>query len=100
MIDKDGNWYDTNIDDCGLVQWLTINEEADGVYGESVYQDIQDIVFAIEQRVSVNQHLLDNSMTPFIIVGADMVDTEVDSNGEEHRTLKLVNGKFMVSTQM
>ena len=98
LIDKDGNWYDTNIDDCGLVQWLTVNEEADGVYGESVYQDIQDIVFAIEQRVSVNQHLLDNSMTPFIIVGADMVDTEVDSNGEEHRTLKLVNGKFMVSS--
>lgn len=98
QIPKEGVWYDTNIDDCGLVQWLTINEEADGVYGESVYQDIQDIVFAIEQRVSVNQHLLDNSMTPFIIVGADMVDTEVDGMGNERRVLKLVNGNFMVSS--
>lgn len=98
LIPKEGVWYDTGIDDCELVQWLSINEEADGVYGESVYQDIQDIVFAIEQRISVNQHLLDNSMTPFIIVGADMVDSEVDSSGVEHTTLKLVNGKFMISS--
>ena len=97
LIPKDGIWYDTGVEDKELVQWLSINEEADGVYGESVYQDIQDIVFAIEQRISVNQHLLDNSMTPFIIVGADMVDTEVDTNGNERRVLKLINGTFMVS---
>lgn len=97
-IPKEGVWYNTEIDDCELVQWLSINEEADGVYGESVYQDIQDIVFAIEQRLSINQHLLDNSMTPFIIVGADMVDTEIDNNGNEHRVLKLINGNLMVST--
>lgn len=94
VIPKEGMWYNTGVEDCELISWLSINEEADGVYGESVYQDIQDIVFAIEQRVSVNQHLLDNSMTPFIIVGADMID----SDNEGHRTLKLIDGKYMVSS--
>lgn len=97
VIPAQGTWYDTGIIDCELVQWLSINQEADGVYGESIYTDIQDIVFAIEQRISVNQHLLDNSMTPFIVVGADMVDTVVDANGREHRELKLLHGKYMIS---
>lgn len=97
VIPKEGTWVDTNIEDCELIQWLSINTEADGVYGESVYQDIQDIVFAIEQRISVNQHLLDSSMTPFIVVGADMIDTVVEADGKEHRRLKLIDGKYMVS---
>lgn len=96
-IPKEGIWYNTGVEDAALVQWLSINEEADGVYGESVYQDIQDIVFAIEQRISINQHLLDNSMTPFLIVGGDMIDTYYDGNGREHRRLKLVDGKFLVT---
>ena len=97
IIPKDGIWYDTGIDDCELISWLSINEEADGVYGESVYQDIQDIVFAIEQRLSINQHLLDNSLTPFLIVGADMIETYHDGNNIEHRRLKLIDGKFLAS---
>lgn len=98
IIPKDGIWYNTGIDDCELVQWLTINQEVDGVYGESIYQDIQDIVFAIEHRLSINQHLLNNSMTPFLIVGASMIDVETDANGVDHMSLKLVEGKFLVST--
>lgn len=97
LIPKEGIWYDTGIDDCELVQWGSINTEVDGVYGESVYQDIQDVVFAIEQRVSVNMHLLNNSMTPFIVVGADMIETVVTESGNEERRLKLINGKYMVS---
>lgn len=96
-IPKEGTWYDTGVDDCELVQWCSINSEADGVYGESLYTDIESIVFAIEQRISVNQHLLDTSMTPFIVVGAECIETVVDENGREHRELKLINGKYMVS---
>lgn len=97
IIKEIGNWYSTNVIDCELIQWLSINEEADGVYGESVYQDIQDIVFAIEQRISINQHLLDNSMTPFIIIGGSAVETYQDENGVERRRLKLIDGKFLVT---
>lgn len=93
-IPKDGIWYDTGISDSKLVQWISINTEDDGVYGSSVYQDIEDIVYAIEQRLSVNQHLLDNSMTPFLVVGMDMIDTDPVTG---KRSLKLVNGTYMVS---
>ena len=94
-ISKDGNWYSTGINDNKLVQWISINTEDDGVYGSSIYVDIEDIVYAIEQRISVNQHLLDNSMTPFLVVGMDMIDTDPNTG---KRTLKLVNGTYMVSS--
>lgn len=97
-IPKGGTWYDTGIDDCELVQWCSINQEADGVYGESLYQSIQDIVFAIEQRISVNAHALDASLNPFIIIGADMVHSVKDPNtGIEKIELKLINDKFVLS---
>ena len=94
-IPKDGIWYNTGVDDCKLVSWISINSEDDGVYGTSVYEDIEDIVYAIEQRLSVNQHLLDNSMTPFLVVGMDMIETDPNSG---KRSLKLVNGTYMVSS--
>lgn len=95
VIRRDGDWYNTGVNDEKLVQWLSMNIEDDGVYGESVYKDIEDIVYAIEQRLSVNQHLLDNSMTPFLVVGMDMIDTDPQTG---KRSLKLVNGTYMVST--
>lgn len=94
-IPKGGEWYNTGVVDSMMVEWLSVNTEDDGVYGASVYGEIQDIVYAIEQRISVNQHLLDNSMTPFLVVGADMIETNKVTG---KRTLKLINGTYMVST--
>ena len=89
-----GIWYNSEIEDGLAANIMSINQEAEGLYGESLYQDIQDIVYAIEQRLSVNMHLLDNSMTPFIIVGQSMIQ-EDETTGR--RSLKLINGQFMVS---
>ena len=97
-IDKNGNWYDTGVDDACLVTKASINSEIDGLYGNSIFADIQDIVFALEQRLSVNNSLLDSSMKPFLIVGMDMVESYEDDNGVEHKRLKLVdNGKLLIS---
>lgn len=93
-IPAEGIWYDTGLD-SELVQWLSINEDADGVYGESIYTDIQDLIYAIEQRLSVNQHVLDNSMNPFITLGASAIKTWTDIEGNEHRGVTLIDGKFM-----
>lgn len=97
-IPREGIWYDSGVNDKELVQWLSINTEADGVYGQSIYQDIQDIVFTIEQRVSVNNHLLDSSIKPFIVVGMDMVERNETEDGRTETHLKLVNGNIMVSS--
>lgn len=97
-IPKEGKWYDSGVEDSELVQWLSINTEADGVYGQSIYQDIQDIVFTIEQRVSVNNHLLDSSIKPFIVVGMDMVERNETEDGRTETHLKLINGNIMVSS--
>lgn len=91
-----GTWYETGIKDALPVNIMSINLESNGAYGESLYQDIQDVVYGIEQRLSVNMHLLDNSMTPFIVVGAHMVETN-ETTGKTN--LKLINGQIMVSRE-
>lgn len=97
-IDKNGTWYDTGVDDACLVSKASINSEIDGLYGESLFIDIESIVFALEERLSVNHSLLDSSMKPFLIVGMDMVESYEDDNGVEHKRLKLVdNGKLLIS---
>lgn len=92
-ISKEGNWYDTGISDCSMVQWLTINQEVDGVYGESVYQDIQDIVFALEHRISMEHHALNSLADPLLIVGMSSVITDEQGNYK----LKTINGNMLVT---
>lgn len=91
MIPKEGNWYDTGIKDTELVQWLSINKEADGVYGESIYEDIQDIVFAMEKRITVTNAELDSLAHPWTIIGMSGMDET-----EYGYKPKLVDGKYMI----
>ena len=93
VIPAGGVMYDTGIEDCELVQWLSTNQESDGVYGESIYQDIQDIVFAMEQRLSAEHHTLNGLQNPFLIVGMEMV--EQDRTGRYH--LKVIDDNLMIS---
>lgn len=92
-ISKDGNWYETDIDDEFMVQSLTINQEVDGVYGESVYEDIQDIVTALEHRISMEHYALNSLADPLLIVGMSSID--IDENGKY--SLKTVNGNMIVT---
>lgn len=93
LIPKGGQWFDTGIDEF-MIQYISINQEADGVYGESLYTEITDIVYALEQRISTNKHLLDNSMAPILAVSGDVIQTD-EQTGK--RSLKLINGQFLVS---
>ena len=95
-ISKEGNWYDTGVDDCELIQWLTVNQEADGVYGESLYADIQDLVFALEQRLSSEYYSLNNLQNPFLVIGASAIQTD-QRTGE--RSVKLINNKILVQKE-
>lgn len=91
-IDKEGKWYETG---TKLIGCTKINCTTNDVYGTSLYSDIESLVYGIERRLTINQHLLDNSQDPFLVVGMDMVDTDPVSGKRE---LKLVDGKYMVSS--
>lgn len=93
LISKEGNWYNTGISDESMVQWLSINQEVDGVYGESMYQDIQDIVFALEHRVSMEHYALNSLADPLLIVGMSSVEEGEDGTYK----LKTVNGNMLVT---
>ena len=96
-IKKDGNWYDTGVEDAELVQWLTVNKEADGVYGESVFQDIQDIIFAMEKRLSIMNSMLDNQASPMLIMG--MSSLEETEQGYRVKTVYTPNGGQVLVTE-
>ena len=96
-IKKEGNWYDTGIEDAELVQWLTVNKEADGVYGESVFQDVQDIIFAMEKLLSITNSMLDNEASPMWMMG--MSSIEETETGQRVKTIYTPNGGQVLVTE-
>lgn len=94
IIPAGGEWYSTGVPDRTLVQWCSISKNDDGVYGKSLYKSIEDIVYTLEQRISSEGHLLDNSMMPFIILSQNMVETDERTGNV---SVKLINGNMLVS---
>lgn len=92
-ISKEGNTYETGIEDCELVQWGTLNSEADGVYGQSSFMDIKDIVFTLEQRLSSELHIMNEHEKPLLILGAQNFRESEQTGGYE---LKVVNGNYLI----
>lgn len=93
VIPAEGVWYDTGIEDKTLVQWLSVNKDTEGVYGTSLYDDIQDLVFALEQRISAGYYGLNTLQNPFLIIGASAV-VQDQKTGENK--LNLVNNNMLV----
>lgn len=93
VIPKGGKWYDTGIEDCSLLQIASINRNKDGAYGCSLYVDIQDNVYGLEQRLTIANSTLNNLTQPIMCVGASTLETD-EATGE-HR-LKTINGKYLV----
>lgn len=94
-IPKDGAVYPTNIE-CGCVQWLSINRESDGVYGQSSFLDIKDIIFTLEQRLSSEMWVIDNHEKPFLVLGMNYITTDEETGGYQ---IKAINGKYLINTE-
>lgn len=92
-IPRRGRYYWTEID-CPTVQGLSIDTEADGVYGTSAFQDVKDLIFAIEQRLSTENWVVDAHSKPILVVGMSSMKTD-EMTGEYY--LSVVNGKYMVN---
>lgn len=93
LIPKGGKWYQTGVDDCSLLQIASINKNKDGAYGCSLYVDIQDNVYGLEQRLTIANSTLNNLTQPIMCVGASTLETD-EATGE--RRLKTINGKYLV----
>ena len=93
VISKDGNYYFTGIEDCETVQWLSINTEKDGVYGASAFDNIKDIVFALETRLSTENWVVDNHGKPLLLVGLSNM-TPNEKTGTYSPSV--INGKYML----
>jgi hypothetical protein len=92
-ISKKGNYYWTGIDDCETVQWLSVNTEKDGVYGASAFDSLKDIVFAIENRLSTENWVIDNHGKPILLVGMTSV---VPNEKTGTYSPSIIEGKYMI----
>lgn len=97
VIPKGGKWYKTNIEDCTLLSIASINKNCDGAYGESLYVDIQDNVYGLQQRVTIANSVLNNLTQPLLIVGSSMTEIDQETGGYK---LKTTNGKYLVFNDM
>jgi hypothetical protein len=92
-IPRKGRYYWTEIEDCETVQWLGVNTEKDGVYGSSAFDSIKELVFAIENRLSTENWVIDSHGKPLLLVGMSSLKTD-EQTGEYY--LSVINGKYMV----
>ena len=92
-ISKKGNYYWTGIDDCETVQWLSVNTEKDGVYGSSAFDDLKDIVFALENRLSTENWVVDSHGKPILLLGLTAV-TANEKTGSYSPSI--IQGKYMI----
>lgn len=92
-IPRKGRYYWTGVDDCETVQWLSVNVEDDGVYGTSSFTQVKDLIFAIENRLSTENWVIDAHGKPLLIAGMSAFKT--DEITGEYR-LSVVNGKYLV----
>ena len=92
-IPKRGRVYHTDINDCESVQWLSINKTDDGVYGTSSFNQVKDIIFAIEARLSQENWVIDAHGKPLLIAGMSCFKTD-EVTGQYY--LSTIDGKYLV----
>ena len=93
-IPRKGRYYWTDIDDCETVQWLSVNTtKKGGVYGTSALEPIKDLVFAIENRLSTENWVIDNHGKPLLLVSQHLMKTD-ETTGEYY--LSVVNNKYVI----
>lgn len=93
-IPKKGKYYFSGIDDAETLQWLSVNIEKDGVYGSSSFASIKDLIFAIENRLSTENWVIDAHGKPILIVGMNAVKTD-EATGTYY--MGIINGKYMIN---
>ena len=91
-IPRRGRYYKTDLD-VSTVQWLSVNVENDGVYGTSQFNNIKDLVFALENRLSTENWIIDAHGKPMLVVGMSQLKTD-EITGDYY--LSVINGKYMV----
>lgn len=92
-IPRKGRYYYTDVEDCETVQWLSVNKEKDGVYGSASFDNIKELVFALEARISTENWVIDAHGKPILLVGMSSIKTN-ETTGEYE--LSIINGKYMI----
>lgn len=93
-IPSKGKWYETTVVDCETVQMISVNTtKNDAVYGCSALEPVKDIIFAIENRLSTENWVIDAHGKPLMLVSQQMMKTN-EKTGEYY--LSVVNDKYIV----
>jgi hypothetical protein len=92
-IPEEGIFYDTGVDDVSTVSWLSVN--SNGLYGQSMFDDIKDLVFAYEQLLTTSVYVARSDANPLLVSGMSFIQTDEETG--EYK-LKLVDGNVLLAT--
>lgn len=72
--------------------WCSLNQGS-SVYGTSAFNQIKDVVFAIESVFSLRNYITSENAQPFLIMGMSMFTTNEETGGYE---LKKINDRYLI----
>ena len=92
-IPKRGRYYFSGVDEP-TVQWFSVNIEDDGVYGTSSFENVKKIIWALENRLTMDNYVLDAHGMPILLIGQSAVIPDEKTKGYK---LKVIDNKFLIA---
>lgn len=91
LISADGNFYSFDIPEVSMVEWLSIDTESDntGVYGVSPYWDFKDLIFKLEELLSIESYVIETNAKPLLAVSSKLIVPDEQTGGYK---LKKIEG--------
>ena len=93
-IKKGGNHYKTDLG-INTAQYISCNTDERLAYGESSFKSIAPLIFAIEERLTVENFVVDAHSKPLLLIGMEMVTTD-ELSGQYK--IKSMYDKYLISS--
>lgn len=83
VIKSEGNFYEMPVKNVSAAEWITVDDESDisGVYGISPLRDFKDLVFKLEELMSIESMVIETNSKPLLAVASKLVKPDEKTGG-------------------
>lgn len=82
-IPAEGKYYTLDFDEVAAAEWVSINEECHPtkVYGTSPYNDFANLVFKLEELLSIESMVIETNAKPILAVATKLIQKDEKNGG-------------------